>query len=219
MKTIVLIQHCQSQHHVNRQIQLSDSENGLTDLGRRQAGCVAARLATAIGSQSCRLYSSDQVRAWQTAEIIGERLSLPMVAVPGLREGCAERPPHLPPVVEIPRPGDRMWLLFDSRPGPDLETWREFHCRVCQAMDQIACELSADCLPIVVTHGGTLSNIIAWWLRLSLDVLPERTPFAATPGSISVLRANRFGNPVLERLNDAAHLQAAGVGGQINLGA
>lgn len=69
----------------------------------------------------------------------------------------------------------------------------------------------SDDLPIVVTHGGTLSNIIVWWLGIPLDVLRERGPFAASPGSISVLGRNHYDNPVIERLNDISHLYQAGL--------
>lgn len=61
-------------------------------------------------------------------------------------------------------------------------------------------------LAIFIVHGGTLSNIIVWWLGIPLDVLPERTCFSATPGSLSILKRNGYGNAVVERLNDRAHL-------------
>ena len=97
-------------------------------------------------------------------------------------------------------------LIVREHPEAAAETWREFHARVVAAMDDVAQQAGDEALSILVVHGGTLSNIVLWWLALPLDALPERTCFAATPGSLSVLETNRFGNHVIERLNDRAHL-------------
>jgi probable phosphoglycerate mutase len=219
MKTLVLVQHCQSRHHLDRRVQMGpDRDNGLTDLGRRQAEVLAARICGAIGPAPCRLYSSDQTRALQTAEFLAGQLQQPVVPVPQLREYAADQLSDPLPQDGPTRPEDRTWQLFDSRPEPFLETWREFHQRVVAGMERIAREHPAECVPIVVSHGGTLSNIVAWWLRLPLDVLPERTCFAGSPGSISVLKANRFSNPVIGSLNDTSHLEVAGLGRGLTFG-
>lgn len=207
MKSLILVQHCQSRHHVDRAAAHGpDCENGLTDLGRQQAARVAGRLRQWLDGMSCRIYSSDITRAWQTAQILGDQLAQPPEPVPALREGCARLAGPLPADPPPPQPAGRTWMLFDSRREPDVETWRQFHARVAAAMERIIASHPGSCVPIIVTHGGTLSNIVAWWLRLPLDVLPERDPFAASPGSITVLRTNRHGNPSIERLNDRAHL-------------
>jgi len=105
------------------------------------------------------------------------------------------------------RPVDNTdWSLFDWRPFPEAETWRELYTRVAAAMDRVAARHSDRELAIFSVHGGTLSNIVVWWLGIPLDALPERTCFAATPGSLSILNRNRYGNPVIERLNDRSHL-------------
>ncbi len=209
MKRIILIQHCQSQHHVDSS---AGSDSELTGLGRRQAEAVAARLKQDLADTPCRLYSSDLKRAAQTAEIVGEALGLATQFAPELREfdgGSAAGK-------------SRRWAeenfspewatsLFDSRPCPGAETWREFQARVSNYMDGLVEKHGPQYLPILVVHGGTLSNIVVWWLRLPLDDLPERTPFAASPASISVLRRNQYGNPVIERLNDRSHLYRTGL--------
>jgi broad specificity phosphatase PhoE len=70
---------------------------------------------------------------------------------------------------------------------------------------------------IIVTHGGTTSNIVAWWLGLKLDWLTAHTPFTGGPGSVHLLRTNRLGNRVVDRLNDQTHLHAAALGGVLEL--
>ena len=169
MKSIVLIQHCQSQHHVNKAAHLwPDSENGLTELGRRQAECIALRLRDELGDSPCKLYSSDMTRAFQTAEIIGTELGQSPKPVPELREWCGrlaiERTSH----VTEPVVNKDAWSLFDWRPVPGGETWREFYARVSIYMDDLASSHDPQTLPILVVHGGTLSNIVTRWLRLAV---------------------------------------------------
>ncbi len=207
MKTVFLVQHGQSHHHVNPEARLwPDARNGLTDEGRRQARRVAARLRMDIGQRPCQVYASRMRRAVETAEIIGHELGGPPGAVSGLQEYNGRF------AIERTSDGeewvidDSDWSLFDWRPFPEAETWREFHVRVAEAMDHLGQQIFEGMLPVLVLHGGTLSNIIVWWLGIPLDVLPERTCFAATPGSISVLKKNRYGNPVIDVLNDRAHL-------------
>ena len=210
MKKLILIQHCQSSHHVDPKARLwPDRLNGLTKLGQRQAQCVAVRLCELVGEQRCQIYASAMQRAVETAEIVGSELNAEPLVVRGLHEFNGR--------FAMEREGNGQewivnhsnWSLFDWRPFPEAETWREFHARVCRAMEQIEESQDAECLPVVVLHGGSLSNAVVWWLRLPLDVLPERTPFAASAGSISVLQKNDFGNPVVERLNDTIHLKEA----------
>jgi broad specificity phosphatase PhoE len=122
MKRVILVQHCQSQHHVN-------------EARRRRRGSSAA--------------------SWGRSQCCGRN---------------SGNGPH----------------IFQHETHPKLEETPEAH------------------LPVLVTHGGTLSNLVVAWLGLPLDVLPERTCFSAIPGSISVLKRNRYGNPMIDRLNDRA---------------
>lgn len=206
MDRVILNQHCQSQHHVDRS---AGPDSELTDLGRRQAACLGSRLERELGTAPCRLYTSDLRRAAQTAKFVADAIGLAAIRVVELREWGCPAPADLQPG-PIASPGDeRLRFLFDTRPAPHIETWREFHARVSGFMDHLAGQLDPGRLPVVVTHGGTLSNIVVRWLGLPLDALPERTPFAASPGSISILRRNEHGNPVIERLNDRTHLYQA----------
>lgn len=208
MNRIILIRHCQSAHHVDTS---AGPDSDLTDLGRRQAAAIAARLMRDLAGASCRLYTSDLKRAAQTAKAITQALGLTATAAVELREGYSAPRPNNRPEPAGSGGDARTQFLFDSRPAPEIETWREFHARVCTFMDGLVDSLEPGQMPIVVTHGGTMSNIVTWWLRLPLDVLPERTPFAASPASISVLRRNQYDNPVIERLNDISHLYQAGL--------
>ena len=77
LETAFLVQHCQSHHHVVPQAHLwPDFRNGLTELGQRQAQCVAERLRDEVDGRPCRLYSSPMQRAMETAKRIGTELGV-----------------------------------------------------------------------------------------------------------------------------------------------
>ena len=209
MNRIILIQHCQSEHHVN-DLTGGWTDTPLTHLGRQQAAAIAVRLRRDLVDTPCRLYASDLKRAAQTAEIVGEELGLAVQSVPELREfngGAATGKTRQWARENI----SREWSssLFDAQPWDGAETWREFHARTSACLENLSGTHPSDSLPIVVTHGGALSTIVVWWLRLPVDALRERAPFSASPGSISVLARNPYDDPVIERLNDKSHLYQA----------
>ncbi len=207
MQTLFLAQHCQSQHHVYPRARLwPDFRNGLTDLGRRQAECLAKRLREEIDHRPCQVYASPMQRAVETAEIIAAELDVTLRSVHDLHEYNGRFALERTDDGEEWSIDESNWSLFDWRPFPDAETWREFYTRVATAMNTLTGDCSDADFRILVIHGGTVSNVVVWWLGLPLDTLPERTCFAASPGSLSILKRNRFGNPVVQRLNDTYHL-------------
>jgi probable phosphoglycerate mutase len=179
----------------------------LTELGRRQAACLAERLQHELAGRTCLHYCSELKRAAQTAQIIAQATGVEPITELGLKEynnglaagrswGEAER--IMRPMRE-PR--------VDWRPYPQAETQREFYLRVAEGMER----LTRDPAPLLlVTHGGTITNIVAWWLGLQLDQM-SRVSFPVAPASLSVLRINHWNEHVLERLNDTAHLHVQGL--------
>ena len=73
-----------------------------------------------------------------------------------------------------------------------------------------------DGLLLLVAHAGTITNMVAWWLGLEIEML-SKVSFGAAPTSISVLDVNQWGEHTIERLNDTAHLYAAGLSDRIPL--
>lgn len=207
MKPIILVRHAQSQHHVNG-LTGGWTDTGLTDLGCRQAACLASRLKQELEDAPVRYYCSDLKRALETAEIVGQEIGVTAQLVPELREfsnGIAagmmreeadklRREPTEP--------------FIDWQPYPEAETWGQFYWRVAGCMDRLVEEQEE--LLLLVTHGGTLVNIVAWWLQLDDEML-SKVSFSAHPTSISVLRTNQWSSHELERLNDTAHLYAEGL--------
>ncbi len=111
MGRVILVQHCQSEHHVN-EMSGGWTDTPLTELGRRQAQLTAHKLKDIITRDEYVLYSSDLLRASQTAQIIGKHLGLEATPNPGLREiqyrggdRQNERMGEIPP-----RSENRWWL-------------------------------------------------------------------------------------------------------------
>ena len=85
MKTIITIQHTQSVHHTNGMVG-SWTDWELSELGVRQAKRIGERLKNELAEKRFVLYSSDLLRARQTAEIVGNCLGLAPVFRTELRE-------------------------------------------------------------------------------------------------------------------------------------
>ncbi|MHA1518732.1 MAG: histidine phosphatase family protein [Promethearchaeota archaeon] len=210
MREIIIIQHCQSEHHIN-EMSGGWTDTPLTKLGREQSNLIGLRLKGEINSdydpKNYALYSSDLKRAWQTAEIIGKHLDLPIVANKGLREintgVAAGKTKKWAKAHRNPR--DNINFNWDYQEFSQGETWRQFFRRVCSCMEQIFD--SEDKNLILVTHGGTLAYIVAWWLKCEEDMM-SKCHFIASPGSISVLQESRYylGQHALSIFNDTSHL-------------
>ena len=79
---IIAIRHGETAWNVDTRIQ-GHLDIGLNDTGRHQA----QRVATALGSEAISaIYSSDLLRAWETARTIAQATDRPLLAHQGLRE-------------------------------------------------------------------------------------------------------------------------------------
>lgn len=206
MKEVFVVTHTQSVHHAENTVG-GWYDTALTPRGQRDAEATAERLAALVAGRPVEIFSSDLLRASQTAAIIGARLRQPVTATPDLREisyGAAEGKPQ-------------EWLDARYRPAPDdnrldhdcgiegAETRRDVARRVMPCVDTIvarSCETQ-----IILTHGFTLSLVIAAWMKLPVDAVGFVT-FAAKPGSITHLREDAFWrNRAVVSLADTAHLE------------
>jgi len=205
MGGIILVQHCQSEHHIN-EMSGGWTDTPLTELGRKQVVLVAQKLNESINSNDYILYSSDLLRALQTAEIIGEQLGLEVNKNNGLREIntgiAAGKTKDWARANRNPRTGsgfDLDYLGFQNG-----ETWRQFYRRVCDCMELLYGSDESKNL-LIVTHGGTLAYITAWWLQFSEQQL-AKVFLSVSPASISILTKNSFNQNVLEAFNNTSHL-------------
>ncbi len=149
---LILVRHGQSLW--NRDGDSVGNNSGLTELGWRQAHLVADYLARHY--QADALIASPLVRARQTAEMIGQRLGLPMCVLPDLEEAATPYWDELPASTDDPlAPWDVPWL-----PTPTTAPiYAVFRARVRRAVAQILAEHAGQTV-IIVSHGGTIGTIM-----------------------------------------------------------
>ncbi|WP_296068574.1 histidine phosphatase family protein [uncultured Agrobacterium sp.] len=206
MKNIYVVTHPQSVHHIENRVG-GWYDTGLTPHGRNDAEAAAERLAMLVGGEPVEIFSSDLLRAAQTAEIIAERFGQPMETMRDLREmsyGEAEgMPQQWLDERQIPAPHDNR---LDHRGGiTDGETRREFAERVYRAVDMI---IARPCpTQIIVTHGFALTFVIAAWIKMPIDSAGY-VSFPARSGSITHLKEDDYWqNRAVVSLADVSHLQ------------
>ena len=205
MRDLFLVTHAQSIHHVEKKVG-GWYDTDLTEQGQADARTIADRLLTLVGHNEVEIFSSDLKRAVQTAEPIGRRFGLPVAQTRSLREisyGMAEGQPQ-------------EWLDARYIPAPDTnrldhrgniegaESRRDVADRVYPFMDALT---GRDCeTQIIITHGFTLSLVIAAWMNVPIDACGF-IHYAAPSGSITHLRQDDFfRNRAMIRFADITHL-------------
>jgi broad specificity phosphatase PhoE len=162
--TILLARHGESDwNRTNRWQGFADRP--LTDLGRRQAIELAARLEE---TELDAVYSSDLQRARQTAEIVAGSKRLAVQTVRDLREVDVGSWSGLTRAeAEARYPEDYARWLQGAEGWHDGETYDQLGERVVRAVQRIAKEHDGQRV-LVVAHGGTIRAIHA--AALGVDV-------------------------------------------------
>jgi broad specificity phosphatase PhoE len=157
MTTILFARHGETDWNRERRFQ-GHADPPLNDRGREQAAELAGLLA---GDGIRAVYSSPLRRALETAEIVADRLELPVVSVEALREiNVGEWQALTREEVQARYPeAFARWLDFET--GWTLgESYEELGARVLAAV-----RLIADAHPgervLLVTHGGPLRAMYA----------------------------------------------------------
>jgi probable phosphoglycerate mutase len=173
----------------------------LNDAGRAQARLASRRLAL-LGATA--LYSSDLLRAYETAQIIGQGIGLGVVQKPGLREinfgvwqglSSAQIRERDPEVYAARRANQ-----YDVAPA-GAETWRQFYDRAVQAIQEILATTAAQRL-IVVTHSGVCT--VVGLRALGFDCTGKRTFESHNCGIHTIAVQGEIWRVVA--LNDVMHL-------------
>jgi probable phosphoglycerate mutase len=205
LKQIILIRHAQATNNLPNSVKGGWSDVELTELGIRQAEAVAERLSNELEG-NIPVYSSDLRRARQTVEIICKRLEAIPLYVLELREHNAGIASGM-----NRKKAEKLWVnkdtpTLDTRPWPEAESWGEFYTRVSTFMDKLCITEES---VLIVSHGGTIRNIIRWWLgiprsdhfKVSFDTANTSVTVLDTPDNVRRV----------ERLNDTAHYATIGI--------
>ncbi len=180
-KTIITVQHTESEHHVNRHAG-AWGDWSLTERGRSQAYEVGKWLLWEDCHRGFKMYCSDLARAVQTAEEINKSLHIDPVVTDVIRE------------VNAGEGNGRPWEWFqanklpedaydaDYKPFPGAESDRELWNRLTPFFNEITVNNEERIL--IVSHGTTLSFLHSMLMGYKLeDIAAFR--FHGSGGSIS----------------------------------
>jgi broad specificity phosphatase PhoE len=164
--TLLLVRHGETDWNAEGRLQ-GHTDRPLNDYGRRQAKELAERLAA---EHVDAIYTSDLSRAKETAEIVGERLGLPVVVDADLREKNW---------------GSWEGLTGDERRNVDYvgESTEDHRERILRAVERIV-ERHPEQRIVVVTHGGSLRRIQAAVNGVAEPVIENCAVWSHTFGAI-----------------------------------
>ncbi|MBQ8557038.1 MAG: histidine phosphatase family protein [Clostridia bacterium] len=197
MKTIITIQHTQSVHHTNGMVG-SWTDWHLTDLGRQQAQRIAERLAPHLSGKAWTLYSSDLLRAQETAEPVAALLNVAPILRPELRER------NLGAAVGKSVAWLRENLIMqektvDDRLFHDAESRRDAWNRLAPFFAEMMASEAENI--ILVSHGDLLSIFNVMWLGLPVEAINSIDLFGMA-GGVSFMNENPDGKRCIRRLSD-----------------
>jgi probable phosphoglycerate mutase len=153
MTTFLLARHGETAWNRERRWQ-GNSDIPLNDVGRRQAEELADRLAD---ERLAAIYSSDLLRAYETAAAVARRKGMEVIVEPDLREIHLGSWEGLTTVeLEERFPEDIVrWRAGELVVGRGGETHEQLRERVLAAAERIAAA-HADDQVLVVSHGGAV---------------------------------------------------------------
>ena len=201
MKTIITIQHTQSVHHTNGMVG-SWTDWELSELGVAQAEKIGEKLKAELAGRRFVMYSSDLLRAKQTAEHVGKHLGLTPILKKELRERnlgkcCGKSVQWLRENLECQE------KTVDDRLFSDAESRRDTWNRLKPLFDELMANEEENI--ILVSHGDLLSVFNAMFLGLSVEDLNTCDMFGLS-GGVSYMFVNDEGKRVVKRLSDMSYV-------------
>ena len=201
MKTIITIQHTESVHHTNGMVG-SVNDWPLSEKGVLQAENIGKNLAKELSAEY-KIYSSDLLRAVQTAEIVGKYLDIEPILKAELRErDLGEAVGHS--VRWLREHMEKPERTVDDRLFPSAESRREEWNRLKPFFDEITS--NDEEYIIIVSHGDLLSVFNAMWLGLPAESL-EKTELFGVSGGVSFLFENSEGKRFVKKLSDTSYMK------------
>jgi broad specificity phosphatase PhoE len=200
MVRLILVRHGETTWNDQARYQ-GQEDVPLSARGRVESECLADRL---VCERIAAIYSSDLIRAKETAETIAIRLSTTVMLEPRLREARLGEWQGLT-YEEVRRlhfnQADPLPCYAVEQPPSDGESLRQLQTRVMAAVQEIAARHSDESV-LLVTHGACLRALICGWLGIELSAYWK---LRFDSGSVSEASVSPAG-AVLVRLNDTSHL-------------
>ena len=201
MKTIITIQHTQSIHHTNGMVG-SWTDWELTELGVSQAKKIGEKLKMELAGRKFVMYSSDLLRAKQTAENVGEFLELTPILRKELRERnlgkcCGKSVQWLRENME------QQEKTIDDRLFSDAESRRDEWNRLEPFFDEIMSNDEENI--IIVSHGDLLSVFNTMFMGLGVETLNACEMFGLA-GGVSYMFENNDGKRFIKRVSDMSYI-------------
>ncbi len=201
MKTIITIQHTQSVHHTNGMVG-SWTDWELSQLGVEQANRIGEKLKTELSGKKFVMYSSDLLRAKQTADIVGRYLGLNPILKTELRERnlgkcCGKSVQWLRENLEMQE------KTIDDRLFSDAESRRDEWNRLQPFFNEVMA--SDDENIIIVSHGDLLSVFNTMFLGLSVETINTCEIFGLA-GGVSYMFENKEGKRFIKRISDTSYV-------------
>ena len=202
MKTIITIQHTQSVHHTNGMVG-SWTDWELSELGIEQARRIGEKLKSELEDRKFVMYSSDLLRAKQTAENVGEYLDVTPVLRNELRERnlgkcCGKSVQWLRENLE------HQEKTIDDRLFSDAESRRDEWNRLKPFFDEIMSNDEENI--IIVSHGDLLSVFNTMFLNLGVESINNCEMFGLS-GGVSYMFENNEGKRFIKRISDMSYIQ------------
>ena len=204
MTIFYLIRHGETDWNLNGRWQ-GHTDVPLNALGRAQARRLAERLRRE-DIHFDAIYSSDLLRAWETAQALGVALGIAPRPLDALREidvGAWSGLTHAEVLERDRELVERLESGEDVPRGGSGERFAELYDRVVGAVDQLAAE-HPDGRLALVTHGGPVRALLLHAARDKRNALPRRFHIGNT--SVSLLAGGAAGWD-LDAINDMSHLE------------
>ena len=201
MAKVIFVRHGETAwNHVKRYQGHSDIP--LNETGMQQAEMVARRLAS---EPIAAVYSSDLLRAVQTAEIIARVHALQPMTLPELREvnfGLWEGLTYEQIMAGWPEMLSAVYSRPDRSSIPEGESFLEVQRRAARGLLKCIADHSEETIA-VVTHGGALRMLLCDALGLAIEHMWSLRQDSAAITIIEYFEAGK----VVSLVNDTCHLR------------
>ncbi|HHD2752835.1 TPA: histidine phosphatase family protein [Clostridium perfringens] len=202
MKNIITIQHTQSIHHTNGMVG-SWTDWDLSELGIQQADNIGRKLSKELSDKKYVMYSSDLLRAKNTAKIIGKHLGVEPIFVTELRERnlgkCVGKS-----VQWLKENIETQEKSIDDKMFSDAESRRDEWNRLLPFFNELMTNEYENI--IIVSHGDLLSVFNTMWLGMDIEML-NRSEILGVAGGVTFMQETADGKRFIKRMSDMSYIK------------